>query len=90
MIRGMLMTQFKITSVVVLAAVAVASFGVVALGGGRPDRPLPAASATTAVLGVAPDSSRSGGIRGELVREAELDHARVGRKDRVSIGSEKG
>jgi RNA polymerase sigma factor (sigma-70 family) len=57
-LRGMLMTQLKITSVAVLAATALASFGVVALGGGRPNHQLPAASATTAVLRIGPRAPR--------------------------------
>jgi RNA polymerase sigma factor (sigma-70 family) len=47
--RGMLMTQLKITSVAVLAATALASFGAVALVGRLPARLLFAASATTAI-----------------------------------------
>jgi RNA polymerase sigma factor (sigma-70 family) len=58
MLRGMLMTQLKITSVAVLAATTLASFGVVALRGGQPNRPLPPASSTTAVLRIGPRAPR--------------------------------
>ncbi len=58
MLRGILMTQLKITSVAVLAATALASCGVVALGGGRPGSPLPAATATTGILRIGPPAPR--------------------------------
>jgi RNA polymerase sigma factor (sigma-70 family) len=41
MIKGMLMTQLKIASVAVLAVTALASVGVIASSGGRPDSPPP-------------------------------------------------
>jgi RNA polymerase sigma factor (sigma-70 family) len=52
MIRGMLMTQLKITSAAVAAVTAFASFGVVALVGGPQAQELSAASGTTAVARV--------------------------------------
>ena len=52
MIKGILTLQLKITSAAVLAAIALASVGVVALGTGRPDHPRAAANATGVVFGV--------------------------------------
>ena len=88
MIRGMLMTQLKITSAAVLAATAFASFGVVALVGGPPVRQ--AARGERHDRGAArriPGSGRGGALRAKPVREARARHARLGRKDRASIGT---
>ena len=91
MLRGMLMTQLKIISVAILAATGLASFGVVALGGGRPNRRLPAASAPTAFPRVGSPALAAAAPSAQNPSAKPSSTARsLGRKDRASIGSEKG